>query len=449
MYCAYIVELKSLREHSNADRLLCTEIFGNNVIVSKEYKEGQKCIFFPTDGKLGLEFAEKNNLIRKKDENGINIGGYLDPEKRNITALKLRGEKSEGLLLPIESLKDFTDINKLNIGDQITVLNGHLICEKYIPKRNSRSSTPHPLPNGKKKRSKSKEKISYPFFEEHIDTSQLDYNLHVFKPGDTIYITRKLHGTSGRTQNAVEIKKKFRNRIVKKIFGLKDKETKTYNLITGTRRTEINAFNDNKGYYGTNEFRKPYHDFFKDKLPKGMEVFYEIVGWVNESTPIMGRCSNKLVKDKAFEKMYGKETVFTYGCEPGQNDMYVYRMTMTNEDGVVVELPTEEVQMWCDRLGCKFVPILDKFLFTTIEDLNERINKWLDIPDEIDSRHVAEGVVVRIDNRSRFAAYKRKSFYFKVLEGIIKDNSDAPDMEEAEELINTKNDSLNDGNTMA
>lgn len=433
MYCAYIVELKSLREHSNADRLLCTEVFGNNVIVSKDYYKGQKCIFFPTDGKLGLEFAEKNNLVRKKDENGVNIGGYLDPDKRNITALKLRGEKSEGLLLPVESLQDFVDINTLKVGDQITVLNGITICEKYIPRRNN-SQRMHNN-SGIKHKKKPEKVISYPYFDEHIDTSQLDYNLHVFKEGDIIYLTRKLHGTSGRTQNAIEITKKRRNKILKKLFKIKDKETKTYNFITGTRRTEIKSFNDDKGYYGTNEFRKPYHDFFKDKLPKGMTAFYEIVGWVNESTPIMGKCNNKLVKDKEFEKTYGKETVFTYGCEQGQSDMYVYRMTMTNEDGVVIELPTEETQMWCERIGCKFVPILDKFLFTTIDDLNDRVNKWLDIPDEIDPRHVCEGVVVRIDNRSKFTAYKKKGFYFKVLEGIIKDNSDAPDIEEAEELI--------------
>lgn len=449
MYCAYIVEIKSLREHSNADRLLCTEVFGNNVIVSKEYKEGQKCIFFPVDGRLGLDFAEKNNLIRKKDDNGNNIGGYLDPEKRSITALKLRGEKSEGLLLPIESLKDYTDITKLKVGDQITVLNGHLICEKYIPRRNPKSSTPYPLPNGnrKSKSNKQKEKITYPFFAEHIDTSQLDYNHQAFKQGDTIYITRKLHGTSNRVANTVNVKKKYVHPLLKKIFKIKDKETKTYNLVSGTRRTVINSFNDDKGYYGTHKFRKPYHDFFKDKLPKGMEVFFEIVGWVNESTPIMGKCSNKLVKDKEFEKKYGKETIFTYGCEPGQNNMYVYRMTMTNEDGVVVELPTEEVKAWCERFGCEYVPILDKFIFTTIEDLNDKVNKWLDIPDEIDPRHVSEGVVVRIDNRSKFTAYKKKGFYFRVLEGIIKDNSDTPDMEEAEDLI-TNDNSLNDGITM-
>lgn len=432
MYCAYITTIHNLRKHSNADRLSCVEVFNQNVIVDLSYYVGQKVVFFPTDGKLSEEFANDNNLVRKKDENGNNIGGYLDPNKRHITALKLRGERSEGLILPIEVLNKYTDISKLKDGDQITVLNGHEICSKYIPKSKHRSMQVNDS-NGKHKNKHQKTKVTYPFFDEHLDTSQLDYNLNAFKEGDIIYLTRKLHGTSQRTSNAIEITKKKRHLLLKKVFKLKDKEYKTFKLVSGTRRTTLKQFNG--GYYGNDEFRKKHHDFFNEKLPKGMEVFYEVVGWVNESTPIMGRCSNKLVKDKEFEKMYGKETVFTYGCEPGESDMYVYRITMTNEDGVVIELPTEEVKTWCERFGCKYVPILDKFLFTTIEDLNERVNKWLDIPDEIDSRHVAEGVVVRIDNRSKFTAYKRKSFTFRILEGIIKDNSDTPDIEEAEELI--------------
>lgn len=421
MYCGYIVTLHNLRKHSNADRLQRVEVFGQNVIVDLSYTEGQQCVFFPSDGQLSEEFAADNNLVRKKDENGNNIGGYMDPEKRNITAIRLRGEKSEGLVLPIERLSKYIDISELKDGDQITVLNGHEICKKYIPKTN-RSQRIHEN-TGSKNRKQSKEKVSYPFFDEHIDTSQLDYNLNAFKEGDIVYLTRKLHGTSGRTQHAIQITTKRRSRILSKLFKMKDKETKTYNLISGTRRTVLKKFDG--GYYGNDEFRKKWHDFFAEKLPKGMTVFYEIVGWVSEDTPIMGRCNNKLVKDKEFEKMYGKETVFTYGCEPGENDMYVYRMTMTNEDGVVIELPTEETKLWCERLGCKFVPILDKFLFTTMEDLNERVNKWLDMPDEIDSRHVAEGVVARIDNRTKFTAYKRKSFAFKVISGIIADNIDS------------------------
>lgn len=64
------------------------------------------------------------------------------------------------------------------------------------------------------------------------------------------------------------------------------------------------------GFYGSNEFRKKYNDMFIGKLPKGMTVYGEIVGWVNEFTPIMPRCTNSKVKDKAFSKQYGHETVF-------------------------------------------------------------------------------------------------------------------------------------------
>lgn len=40
MYCAYITTLKGLRKHSNADRLQCVEVFGQNVIVDLSYHEG-------------------------------------------------------------------------------------------------------------------------------------------------------------------------------------------------------------------------------------------------------------------------------------------------------------------------------------------------------------------------------------------------------------------------
>lgn len=187
MYCGYITTLKTLRKHINADRLQCVEVFGQNVIVDLSYKEGQKVVFFPSDGQLSLEYATDNNLIRKKDENGNNIGGYMDENKRNVTAIKLRGEKSEGLVLPIETLSKYIDISKLKDGEQITVLGGYEICRKYIPKGNKKRT--NSKPNTK---NKNKEKVTYPFFEEHKDTAQLAYNMNAFKPGDTVYITRKL-----------------------------------------------------------------------------------------------------------------------------------------------------------------------------------------------------------------------------------------------------------------
>lgn len=437
MYCAYITTLKQVRKHSNADRLQCATIFGNNVIVDMSYAEGDKVVYFPIDGQLNEKFAMENNLVRIKDENGNNVGGYLDPDKRNIKALKLRGEKSEGLVLPIRVLEDYVDISTLNDGDQITTLDGQEICKKYIPKR-AYASRSGGKDKGSVNKKELKEKVSYPFFVEHIDTGQLMFNQGAFKPGDTCYITLKMHGTSARTANAVEVTKKKRNLVLKKIFRLKDKEYKRFTCVSGTRRTTLRDYEG--GWYGSNAFRQKYHDFFKEKLPKGMEVFYEIVGWIDENKTIMGRCSNKLVKDKEFSKKYGEETIFSYGCDVGQNDCYVYRMTMTNEDGYSVELSTEQVQMECEKMGVKFVPIFEKFIFSTWEDLIERVEKYHDGEDPIGKSHVREGVVVRIDNREKFTAYKHKNWFFKVLEGILKDTADAPDIEEAEELINNDSD---------
>ena len=67
-YCAYVTTIKNIRKHSNADKLQCMEVFGQNVIVDLSYYEGQKVIFFPSDGQLSEEFATDNNLVRVKDE---------------------------------------------------------------------------------------------------------------------------------------------------------------------------------------------------------------------------------------------------------------------------------------------------------------------------------------------------------------------------------------------
>ena len=57
-------------------------------------------------------------------------------------------------------------------------------------------------------------------------------------------------------------------------------------------------------------------------------------------------------------------------------------------------------------------------------------------PDPIGKTHVREGVVIRILNRPKFCAYKHKNFAFKCLEGLVKAEETAPDMEEAEEVQN-------------
>ena len=522
MYKAYITALTNVRKHPNADRLLLADVFGNTVCVSTDYTEGQVGIYFPTDGQLSVEFAEKNNLLRKKDDAGNNIGGYMDPDKRNVTAIRLRGEKSDGLFLPMSAL-DYCYAHgdasiELRVGDVIDgVVNGHEICQKYIPRTSHRQGN---VSEGNKTR---KHKVATaPLFAEHADTEQLAYNLGAFKPGDEIEITLKMHGTSQRTGYLPVLKgynfpHKFRHLIFKifsknednigwlrsKILEWSMKDiTPVYDwgYVSGTRRVVLESYEG--GFYGDNTFREQHSKMFEGKLNKGETVYYEVVGFTTSGAPIMGSVDNKKMQDKEFIKQYGATTTFSYGCHPDgltgvkhhcingsevmvsefgwnavqnnddklvcskQSEIYVYRMTMTNEDGFVVEYTPDFMRYRCEQMGVKCVPVFfkgtipqfadimyvdkndndrpdaDEIVYTRKIDAGEWVMKmaerFYDGTDPIGKTHIREGVVVRILNRPKFAAYKHKNFAFKVLEGIAKVNAEAPDMEEAQEVTDAE-----------
>ena len=458
-YCGYVTTLKNVRPHSNADRMKLADCFGNTICVGIDAAEGEIGVYFPTDGQLSVEYCTQNDLVRRKDENGNPAGGYLDPEKRNIRAIKLRGEKSDGLFMPLSSFV-YTGINfdDWSIGTPITVVNGHEICQKYIPCKANKS-----VAGGAGARVKRRAKRSIaPLFYEHKDTEQLAYNLTAFKPGDEIEITLKMHGTSQRTAHT-KVLTGFKRTIWDKLFRREGTPIYDWGYVTGTRRVVLDDFDG--GFYGSNEFRKQHADFFEGKLWKGETVYYEVVGFTHTGAPIMASADNKKISDKEFTKMYGKETVFSYGCVPyateariedgegfyeiPQSDIYVYRMTMTNEDGEVVEYTPDFMRYRCELIGVKTVPVFAKEIIPhEIQNENEEwigvdAGEWVkelaehfyDGPDPVGKTHVREGVVVRILNRPTFTAYKHKNFSFKVLEGIIKDTAEAPDMEETQENL--------------
>ena len=469
MYNAYITRIKNMHKHPNADRLQIGECFGNAVIVSMEYEDNQLGVYFPSDGQLSVEFAEANNLLRKKDENGNNIGGYMDPDKRNVTAIKLRGEKSDGLFLPLKSLESFGDITTLREGDRIDNFNGHEICCKYVPLKQNRRGH---YSEGNKTR---KKKIAVaPLFAEHADTEQLAYNLAAFKPGDEIEITLKMHGTSQRT-GYLPVFKGYKRTLIDKFLRREGKPIYDWGYVSGTRRTVLENFEG--GYYGSNEFREAHSKFFEGKLNKGEEIFYEVVGFTHTGAPIMASGDNKKLNDKDFVKQYGQTTVFSYGCDSTgkktmygndddgafaietdipQSDIYVYRMTLTNEDGFTVEYTPDFMRYRCEQMGVKCVPMFAKlrldndggfvvredgtYKFFAYDDIGNLVKtvaeEFYDGPDPIGKTHIREGVVVRIINRPKFCAYKHKNWFFKALEGIVKVEAEAPDIEEAESVDN-------------
>ena len=454
----YITTLKNVRAHPNADLMKLADCFGNTVCVGLDAQENDVVIYFPVDGQLSVEYCAKNNLVRRKDENGNNVGGYLDPNKRNICAIKLRGEKSDGLVMPLESLA-YTgiDMKTLTIGTTITVINGHEIYQKYIPHNAERS-----VAGGAGKRVKRKAKRSIaPLFFEHADTEQLAYNLSAFRPGDEIEITLKMHGTSQRTGYLPRLNG-YKRTFWDKLLRREGEPIYKYGLVDGTRRVVLDSYDG--GFYGSNEFREQHAKKFEGKLWKGETVYYEVVGFTHTGTPIMASAANSRVNDKEFTKKYGKETVFSYGCRPGhlggkildkevidnegivypQSDIYVYRMTMTNEDGDVVDYTPDFMRYRCEQMGVKTVPVLYRGFLEAIEQEDGEVKYRLvgknaadvygfesagdvvktvaecfyDGPDPIGKTHIREGVVVRIINRPKFTAYKHKNHTFKMLAGI-------------------------------
>lgn len=436
MHCGYVVKIDKLRPHANADRLQIATFFGCDTCVGLDVKVGDIGIYFPVDLQLSEQYASVNNLVRKKDDAGNNIGGFLDPDKRNIKAINLRGEKSDGLYMPIASL-EFTGVNTelMGIGDTISVVNGIEICCKYIPRSNK--PTQSSVAGGNKTRKK-KAPIA-PLFAEHADTEQLAYNLSAFKPGDEIEITLKMHGTSQRTGYLPTLKG-YKRTLWDKLLRREGKPIYDWGYVSGTRRTVLEDFDG--GYYGSNEFREAHSKLFEGKLMKGEEIYYEVVSYTSTGTPIMGACK----VPKEYQKLYGTSMEFHYGIERPQSDIYVYRMTITNEDGFVVEYTPDFMRYRCEQMGVKCVPVMwkgvipqnpgssDDDTITAGEWIINKAEQFYDGADPIGKTHIREGVVVRIVNRPKFCAFKHKNWLFKYMTGVIKDTVNITDEDILSEL---------------
>jgi hypothetical protein len=88
-----------------------------------------------------------------------------------------------------------------------------------------------------------------------------------------------------------------------------------------------------------------------------------------------------------------------------------------------------------DIRNLKYVPelITNPIIYdNNIKKLSELIRHLTVGPSTIDMTHIREGIVLRIENKDGVDFLKEKSFEFKLLEGIIKDDSNYVDLEEVE-----------------
>lgn len=417
-----IIAAIQTRPHPNADRLQLGTVLGYQVVVGLDVVNGDIGIFFPEGLQLSEEYATANDLVRRKDADGKPAGGMFEASRR-VRCQKFRGQRSEGYWAPLTSLNFTNDCTLFKTGDQLDSLNGIPLCSKYI--------TPATRTARHGQCGHRRETL---MFRAHKDTDQLRFSYGNLNERDLIIVTLKMHGTSQRTGHVLDpIELPWWKRMVNGFFKAAVYPTKAWTYLVGTRNVILKmhlGLDCSNGGAHDWHFRQRAAEVFAGKLHKGETVYYEIVGYEKLGVPIMSRH----LADKEIEKQYGREITYHYGCGEGECAVYVYRITQSNEDGVVFELPWSQVKARCSELGVRHVPELNRqFHYCGERDkFHEFIETLIEGPDPVGLTHPREGVCVRVEGGDgRTAIYKHKSFTFGVLEGYIKDNAEYVDAEES------------------
>jgi len=166
--------------------------------------------------------------------------------------------------------------------------------------------------------------------------------------------------------------------------------------------------NTNKDYYISNIWKRAFDDC-KHALEDGISIYSELVGFTENGGYI--------------------QSGYDYHCSSTEYKMVVYRITYTKPDGNVMEFSWQQIKDYCLKYRLEYVKelyhgkLIDwwnnrKFQdFSHDEWLKELSNEYLERDCKWNVNRVpAEGVVVRVDGRPKFYAYKIKSKRFTLEE---------------------------------
>ena len=349
-YLAKVVDIKEFTAHPNADKLKCAHVDGYNIIVGLEESEGLY-IYFPTSCEINSNLLSYANLYRHKERNSnTDLSGFFEDNGR-VKAIKLRGVLSEGFLLPIKVFRDFL-LDSVNIELNEVTLNTEFdsvehdgkefwVCKKYIVKTRSRGVNS----GSTTKAVKGYNRIDDTQFRFHYETVQVKKEPWCIQPDDLISITEKIHGTSGITAHVLcKSKLNIFTKIGNLLLGNKwNKQNRYYDIIYASRSVIKNKYfnkNVSAGYYGVDVW-KYVNDIVAPHVPEGYTVYYEIVGYLPNGGYIQKNYDYGCIPPKSGET-YTHEKHFK---------VRIYRVTITNPEGIVHEFSAREVQQWCERNG--------------------------------------------------------------------------------------------------
>ena len=408
-YLAKVVELKGLQKHPGADRLQVVSIDFQNVITGPDAKDGDICVFFPLECTINKKFLSETNSYRHKEMNVNTLEAGFFEDNGRVKAMKLRGEKSMGYVVPVEKVEEFAGIKiSQYVGEEFDTVNGIILCEKYVVY--TRQSGENKL-KGKKPRIS---RIVDGQVHLHVDTEQLRKNAFKISPEDEISVSYKVHGTSWWVSNVLGKKKLNIFEKCLRAIGINIQQTE-YDHFYGSRKVVKNEYETqftNDFYDG--DLWGDIKEEVKDKVPVGFTLYGEAIGYTKGG--------------KAIQSHYD------YGCTQGEHKLQVYRITFTNADGLVIDLSTTQMQQFCDRSGLTFVHVYfkgkAKEMWPELSVEDHWHEEWL---KKLESAYTEkdcfmcknivpeEGIVIKKESMFGFESYKLKSFRFLQLETELLD----------------------------
>lgn len=423
---AIVAKIDAVTEIPGATNIHIAHVLGEQVIVSKDNGVGYVGLFFPADLQLSEDYCKYNNLYRDKSKNSSQEkSGFFD-ENRRVRVQPFLKVKSQGYFAPLSSLNFISDCPTMALGQSFDEVNEIKICEKYISKATREAIA-------KQNRPKQAKKNYAPYFEKHVDSDQFKHNAGLIPKGALLHFHAKVHGTSHRSGYTLITKelpkwKQFVNKFVP-LF-----KTEDWGYVVGTRNVVLKAGEEKEGFHGSEQFRFDVAESLKPHLEKGMVVYGEIAGYVN-GKPIMGVVNSKDTKDKAFNKKYGDQIVYKYGCKEHEYRFHIYRITYLTPEGKNVDFTQAQLDFWCNSKGILgpvevHPPMIydgdELNLRILVENLTERAEVLGE--DYIDPSHNSEGIIIRVDTGNMTPKfYKSKAYHFRVMEGI----AEAVDTEDA------------------
>lgn len=409
-YLARVIKLPEPRRHSNADRLLCVNVLNNNVITGQSAKANDLYIFFPLECAINHEYLSFSNSFSDPELNADKKTKGFFASSGRVKCLKLRGEKSEGYIVPIKDINLWLQeevITEKDVDQDFDSIGDTLLCWKYVNKQEEINESKANRENKKGKKAK-ENRIVEGQFAFHRNTSHLGREVYNINPDDLVSWTEKLHGSSGIASKVLcKRKLSFIEKILKNIFNVKVQDTH-YDYLWASRTVIKNSNIVNKVHYYDTDIWKIAFDKVQHALKDGITLYFEIVGHTPSGAFIQKR--------------------YDYGCDPGTLDIYLYRVTYTSSSGDVYEFSWPQIKDYCVLYGLKHVPehfygkAKDMFPELSLDEhwrmnfLQKLSDKYLEKECYLCKNKVPnEGGVLRKESGS-YKPYKHKSFKFKELE---------------------------------